>query len=295
MSEKIGIAELREVPETLLIPLWARAQEARHPSPILHDRKAVEMIEQLDYDFRRFATLGVDVAGFCTRAHVFDSLVRQFLAAQPDGSVVEFGPGLDTRFDRLDNGLVNWYEVDLPQAMTVRRQFFSPSERRTMIAASALDPSWMEAVQHVAPDRVLFMAEGVFHYFPPPDLKKLLRMLADAFPGSRLLFDCQSPFYGWYARLRHPVKRSPFLFALRDIHELERWDPRLRVEQYVGFGDSPYYDPHFQRLSRLHRTALRLFPPVRHMFKISVVRLGELPGASGPARPAGLAPRSSNQ
>lgn len=38
------------VQETLLITLWARAVEARHNNPIIKDPKAVEIIEQIDYD-----------------------------------------------------------------------------------------------------------------------------------------------------------------------------------------------------------------------------------------------------
>ena len=37
-------ADLSGVPETMLIPLWARAEESRKPKPIFRDDKAVEML-----------------------------------------------------------------------------------------------------------------------------------------------------------------------------------------------------------------------------------------------------------
>lgn len=45
---------LSGVSETLLIPLWARAVETKHHQPIVKDEKAVEMMEHIDYDFRKF-------------------------------------------------------------------------------------------------------------------------------------------------------------------------------------------------------------------------------------------------
>ncbi|MGZ7118543.1 MAG: hypothetical protein ACXVH2_02455 [Methanobacterium sp.] len=45
---------LKGIPETLLIPLWARAVEAKQPHPIIIDEKAIEIMEQIDYDFSKF-------------------------------------------------------------------------------------------------------------------------------------------------------------------------------------------------------------------------------------------------
>ncbi len=45
---------LNGVPETLLIPLWARATETQMPKPIIRDDKAIAMMAQIDYDFSKF-------------------------------------------------------------------------------------------------------------------------------------------------------------------------------------------------------------------------------------------------
>ena len=39
----------------------------------------------------------------------------RFLAANPDGTVVALGEGLETGFWRVDNGSVNWLTVELPE------------------------------------------------------------------------------------------------------------------------------------------------------------------------------------
>ncbi len=90
--------KLEGVPETLLIPLWARAQEQTHPHPIVVDPYSARIVSALDYDFDRFRSKQVEVENFCVRAHVMDRLVSDILTASPRRNVVEFGPGLDTRF-----------------------------------------------------------------------------------------------------------------------------------------------------------------------------------------------------
>ena len=67
------------VPETLLIPLWARAQEQSHLDPIIVDPTAQQIVEALDYDFSRFTAQRVDSENFCIRSKVMDSLVSDIL------------------------------------------------------------------------------------------------------------------------------------------------------------------------------------------------------------------------
>jgi O-methyltransferase involved in polyketide biosynthesis len=52
MAEKLKI-DLKEIQETLLLPLWGRAVESKKENPRLTDTKAVEIIDRIDYDFSR--------------------------------------------------------------------------------------------------------------------------------------------------------------------------------------------------------------------------------------------------
>ncbi|HNY17513.1 MAG TPA: hypothetical protein PKL75_08680, partial [Treponemataceae bacterium] len=42
---------LTGVQETLLLPLWGRAHETKKDKPLLIDKEAVRIIDQIDYDF----------------------------------------------------------------------------------------------------------------------------------------------------------------------------------------------------------------------------------------------------
>jgi O-methyltransferase involved in polyketide biosynthesis len=128
------------------VALYARALESRRKRPILEDPKAVEIVDSIDWGFRRFGQRR-RVAGCALRSALFDVWVRDFLRRHPEGTVVEIGAGLSTRFERLDNGRVHWYDLDLPDMVDVRRDFFSDSERRVTLPASVLDPDWIETVR----------------------------------------------------------------------------------------------------------------------------------------------------
>jgi O-methyltransferase involved in polyketide biosynthesis len=275
-KSRISAEILQGVSETLLMPLWSRAVESARPDPILADSKAKTIVETLDYDFERFSRLGVDPVGYCSRAAIIDRLVGDWLRENPSGGIVEIGVGLDTRFERLDNGQAIWYELDLPEVIALRRHFFAEESRRRLLAGSVFDSAWMKQVQAECSAPVLLVAEGVFYFFQEKELRELFGQLAEHFPGGTLIFDCQSPWFLWYSRLRHPVRGSKLLWSLARVNNLERWSPGLKVRRWVGFGDSPYYDGHFRRFPAVFRWIRKVWPPARGAFKIVEVSFLEV-------------------
>lgn len=178
--------DLGDVQETLLIPLYARARDAAARSPVLGDRRAREIVESLDYDFSGFG--GASLSGSVFRSSIFDGWAARFIAGHPDGTVVELGTGLNTRFDRLDNGRIRWFDLDLADTMALRRRFFSDSARCTMLDGSVLDTQWFDAVA-ASPAPYLFLSEAVLIYLDEHDVHRALTQLARRFPGSLLAFD----------------------------------------------------------------------------------------------------------
>jgi O-methyltransferase involved in polyketide biosynthesis len=125
------------------------------------------------------------------RSATFDIWVKNFLTENPGGSVVELGTGLNTRFERVDNGTVHWIDLDLPDTIALRRRFFADTDRRQMVAASLTDDSWWDTVREL-PGPYFFVADGVLPYLTEEDVTRTLTGLAEQFPGALIAFDTYS-------------------------------------------------------------------------------------------------------
>jgi O-methyltransferase involved in polyketide biosynthesis len=182
--------DLGAVQRTLFFPLLARARETARRRPLLHDVKAVELVHAIDFDASTYET---PFAGFMVviRTIILDWWIRQFLAAHPDGTVVELGTGLNTRFDRVDNGSVHWIDLDLPDTIALRRRFFTDTGRRQMIAASLLDDDWLTTAGEL-PGPYFFVSDGVLTYLTEEEVSGALTRIAGRFPGAMLAFDTYS-------------------------------------------------------------------------------------------------------
>ena len=178
--------DLGDIQQTLFVPVTARANETRRRHPALRDAKAVEIVESVEIAAAYAANWG----GFTivTRTLIFDGWVREFLHEHPAGTVVELGTGLNTRFERVDNGTCHWVDLDLPDTIEVRRRFFADTGRRQMIAASVLDEDWHDVVAG-CPGPYFFVSEGVLTYLDEERVKSSLRETARRFPSSRIAFD----------------------------------------------------------------------------------------------------------
>ena len=49
--------QLDKIPETMLITLWAKAEETKQKKPLLRDETALGILSQINYDFSKFKFL----------------------------------------------------------------------------------------------------------------------------------------------------------------------------------------------------------------------------------------------
>ncbi|MCG8414434.1 MAG: class I SAM-dependent methyltransferase [Pseudomonadales bacterium] len=182
--------ELGPVQETLLIPLLGRAEETRSNRGLINDPKAIEIVDSLDYDFSKWKGIP-SLTGASIRTRMFDDAVKEFLSRSPQATVIEIGAGLNTRYERLDNGHAHWLEIDLPDAMALRKKFFDDTERRVQLSASVMDSEWLDRVAEL-PGPYCFVAEAVLIYLYEPEVRKALKPIGERFPGSWLITDTTS-------------------------------------------------------------------------------------------------------
>jgi len=153
--------------------------------------------------------------------------------------VVNIGCGLDTTYERVDNGALRWYDLDMPDTLELRTKIIPGKERSKYLAGSVFETSWFDKVE--VEDNVFFIASGVFYFFEESQIRELFLKIADRFPGSEIIFDASSPF-GVRMANRMVIKRggmdeSSFLkWGLRRSKRIEQWDSRLKVlEEYSYF------------------------------------------------------------
>lgn len=253
MSETIT-HDLSGVPETLLIPLCYRAIETQRPDAIIKDEKAVELIKRLSsngptrYDadwLKRTPMAESNKVMRLMLTREMDRYARDFLGRHPDAVVVHIGCGLDARFDRVDNGQVEWYDLDLPEVIALRRKLIgSERGRYHLLGGSVLEPAWLEAVKAHRGRPFLFLAEGVFMYFAEAQVKSLVLTLRDQFPGAELVFDGWRPFEIWLGNF---VLGGLLRWGFWRGQELEKWgDPStllrtggIRLLDEWGYFDRP--------------------------------------------------------
>ncbi|MDQ3366316.1 MAG: class I SAM-dependent methyltransferase [Myxococcota bacterium] len=199
--------------------------------PLLGDAHARALVDRLDHDFSRFA--GRPWFRAVVRTFVFDNMVRSFLGAHPTGTVIELGAGLNTRFERLDNGRQRWFDVDLPEVTSLRRALLSSCARRAHVAASILESSWLELVA-TAPGPYCFVLEAMLGYVRCDQIRGVLVRIARHFPGATIAFDVHPQ---WNLVGGELVKSTtPCGLLMADIpRAIERWQIGLTLVEATRF------------------------------------------------------------
>ena len=189
--------------------------------------------------------------------------LRKAVEAHPDAVVIQLGAGIDARYDRLGRPAVtHWYDLDLPEAIDLRRRLLPETERNTYLAMSFLDFRWIDTVRaHGRP--VLLILEGVLMYFTEAEVRSFFDAICRDLPdGTTILFDMLAYSLVNNAKHHDVVKKADktveFKWSVLDTHEMERWNPRIHLVREYYMSDHArgrfpfvfrtlYHIPYFHR------------------------------------------------
>jgi methyltransferase (TIGR00027 family) len=265
------------VSTTALVTLFCRAEASRRPEPVLNDPVAESLADQLRPELaaradplsKMLAENGLPrmlVSSMALRAHHFDAYARAFVARRPGAVVVNMGCGLDSRFQRIDDGQLRFYDVDLPPVMAVKAELLPPTDRYRQIASSVLDYDWLDRLPIDADGPFLFLAEGLFMYLPEADVRALILALQQASPGCELVCEVFNRRWleGWRGRVMrrrleerlHFGADAAFRSGLATSDEMETWGANIHC-----LGDWSYFDD--DRMGALR--ILRHWPGIRKL------------------------------
>lgn len=238
----VDASGVKGVSETMLLPLMGRAMETKKSDGILNDVKSLDIYNELDYDFNRFD--GSDVESSMTRTVIrtciIDKIVGQYIKEHPSMTVVEIGCGLNTRFDRLDNGSLRWFDLDVQEVHRVWREFFVEDERHTFLPCSAFEERWMEEVRREGSEPYFFISEASVIYFPEQKVRELFVGLNEYFSGGYYLFDSATPdFLEKINDGDDPLKYcdAHMSWGLEDVDILSDWVDGIEVIERVDIED----------------------------------------------------------
>lgn len=234
-KEKVSLTEAQE---TLLITLYAKGRGC--PETFFHDETAQRIMQQIDYDFNQLNVPTGTNLTVCLRAQKLDEYARQFLQERPQSLVLHLGCGLDGRYQRINNNQVQWYDLDLPDVINLRRKFFSESDNYHLIAASVTDLSWLDAIPHQGLP-TLIIAEGLMMYLAEDDVKQLLLALQSAFPGCHLTFDAYSELTARRVKSHRSLKQTgaTIQWGIDDPQTMETWGEGIQFREEWFFVQSP--------------------------------------------------------
>lgn len=217
MKEKI---RLSGVPETMLQTVYARAKESRGRGAI-HDAKAEEIIEKLDYDFSLADKDTAMHSGVIARTIVLDRMTKEWLASHPGAVVVNIACGLDTRCYRM-SGNAHWYNLDLPETMAVREKLLPESGTISQIAMSAMEDWGSKISEQNVP--VLIVIEGLTMYLNAKDVQQIFAVISSRFKKATVFAETMNPMIvrhfkeksieGSHAKFTWGVKNGSALAAL---------------------------------------------------------------------------------
>jgi methyltransferase (TIGR00027 family) len=264
--------------ETMLMTLSGRAIQSQWKDPILRDPWAEEAMRHIDYDLSKQLTgvaswsMWKDIGPtiIATRAATFDLLTNRFLADHPEATVLHVGCGMDSRVFRVDPpATVQWFDVDYPDVIDLRRQLFPERGAYHLIGARLDDLRWLDEVPRDRPG--LFIAEGVLHYLSETEVKALLNAVVAHFPGGQMIFDICNPFIVKRAGSNVGGTGATYKWGLDDPQDIKQLEPKLelirefRPSEVVAFSRFPLW---WRALFR----AQEVIPTLRRMERMVVFR-----------------------
>ena len=150
---------LNGVEDTLYIPLVGRIYATKKFPEFFYDEKALSLdlyiptksIEKNSNEYFYMASV--------CRQQTIDEKIISFLKDNPDGNVVFLGAGLETAYYRIGNKTANFYEVDLPDVIEIRKKLLVNGNNENLISGDMFKLDWIKEIDTRLP--TLISVSGV--------------------------------------------------------------------------------------------------------------------------------------
>ena len=188
--------------KTLYIPLYGKAFVSKK-GIILSDKKAEEIWEK-----EKFPLGGKSKSKWLAyfmgmRSGVIDNWLSEKLSEKPESLVLHIGCGLDSRIERVKAPFGKWFDVDFPDVIGIRKEYFSETENYKMLGASAAETEWIKNLPDS--EKVFAVLEGISMYLSEEIIKNLFAALSEKFPEAEIIMDVYTEKAVKASRIKNPI------------------------------------------------------------------------------------------
>lgn len=228
--------EFDGVTETMLQSFYARALYSKNPKNKFKDEKAEEIVDLMDYDFSKAKKDVTMHSGVIARSVVLDELVSDYIQKYPDCVIVNIACGLDTRFYRMDNGKLTWYNLDLPEVIKFRNSLFTQTHRVFNLPYNVLDVQWTKQVKQSK--HMLFIIEGLTMYMTESEVQCMLQIIHDAFDHAYICMETLCPYFVRKEGIEKSIQNTGSTFiwganSFEDIKDIARGYKKTKDDDIV--------------------------------------------------------------
>ena len=162
---------------------------------------------------------------------------------------------LDTRFERVDNGKITWYNLDLPEVIETRKLFFKENDRVKNISKSVFESDWTKEVVTDGKE-LLIISEGVLMFFTEDEVKKVLEILVNNFDKFELHLDLLYKGTIKMSAKHDTLKKMndvKFKWGVKDGSEVVKLEPKLKQIGLINFT---------KKMSKILPLSKKIFIPI---------------------------------
>ena len=221
---------LSSTASTLLITLYSRAAMSKQ-NMILEDKKAEEIISLAGYDQKKLKVSKKLQALLTIRAYLIDDYSKKFIKKH-NGicNIIQLGCGLDSRYIRINNKDVKWYDIDFYGTIEMRKKYYKNSNNYKMISSNVCNFNWINQIEELNKP-TLIIGEGLFMYLSKDDNKQVLNKLANTFSNCDLIMDVFNTASVVFSRFAPSLKRvnASLSFGFNHHNTIEQMSPFKHV------------------------------------------------------------------
>ena len=246
---------LSSTASTLLITLCSRANMSKKKL-ILNDEKAEEIMQLTGYSKKKLKLKQSYQIFLTIRAKLIDDYTKEFIAKHNGNcTIIQIACGLDSRYLRINDPRIKWYDLDLYGTMELRKKFYKQTSYYKMIESNVCNFTWINKIDDADLNKpTLIICEGLFMYLSEEDNRHIFEFLGKTFKKSEIIFDVFSPFVVKISKYIHTLKRTKasFKFGFKNPKTIEDFSPNFTHKKTFSYNKNAYIKelPFINRLQR---------------------------------------------